>query len=321
MLRRIARNAYRYGGGHAVSRYRSRQQLRILMYHRFNGQAQHLEAQCGHIRRHYNPVTMDQVSGWLSGQAELPERPLAVTVDDGYRDFLEVAWPCLARYEIPAMVYIVSSFADGEYWLWWDALTEYLIRSASRPIVLPPLAGKQEMLPPSETAERRRQAERLAYALMKVPDVDRQGYLDALPAACGLRLEAAPPPGYAAMNWNEIVQLSSAGVCFGAHTRTHPILARLPGPRQEDEMSVSRRKLEAAIGSPVRHFCYPVGGPDEFNSDSVAAARRVGFATATTTLRGLNGSDADPFQLCRLGVEPDQDPLYFAELLAGVRAI
>jgi len=296
--------------------------LRILMYHRFAGRDRHLEAQCQHIRRYYNPVSMDQVADWLAGIALLPERAVAVTVDDGYRDFLEVAWPVFARYEIPAMVYVVSGFASGDCWLWWDLLAEHLLQSAARRIRLPYLAGQPEWEAASTPLKRRQVAERLAYALMKVPDDLRRAYIKALPAATGIQLPVNPPPAYAGMNWQEICGLAEAGAHFGAHTRTHPILSRLSGEaEQQKEMAASRDELAGVLGRPVRHFCYPVGGLDEFNSASVAAAKNTGFATATTTVRGLNDRSSDPFQLNRLGVEPDQDPLYFAELLAGVRPI
>lgn len=322
MSRRLLRNAYQMAGGHALTRHRSRHGLRILMYHRFAGRDTHLKAQCLHIRRHYNPVSMDQVADWLSGQASLPERALAVTVDDGYRDFLEVAWPLFAHYEIPAMVYVVSGFAAGECWLWWDLLTEHLVQTAARRVRLPSIAGLPEWEPPGTGQERRRTAERLAYALMKVPDDVRRAYIEALPAATGLHLPPTPPPAYEAMGWEEIAGLAASGAHFGAHTRTHPILSRLDSEKdQQLEMVASRDALAGVLGRPVRHFCYPVGGLEEFNNESVAAARASGFATATTTLRGLNVRSADPFRLYRLGVEPDQDPLYFAELLAGVRRI
>lgn len=322
MIRRLLRSSYQLTGGHALSRHRSRHSLRILMYHRFAGRERHLAAQCEHIRRHYNPVSMDQVADWLAGNAPLPERALAVTVDDGYRDFLEIAWPLFARYEIPTMVYVVSGFAAGECWLWWDLLTEHLLQSAARRIRLPELAGQPAWEPAGAPPERRQAAERLAYALMKVSDNVRRAYIDALPAATGVQLPATPPPAYAAMNWQEIRHLAQTGAHFGAHTRTHPILSRLDSSaEQQNEMMASRDALASALGLPVRHFCYPVGGPEEFNDASVVAARNAGFATATTTIRGLNHQSADPFRLNRLGVEPDQDPLYFAELLAGVRSI
>jgi peptidoglycan/xylan/chitin deacetylase (PgdA/CDA1 family) len=322
MIRRWLRSAGKAAGAHAIARHATRDQLRILMYHRFAGRTSNLEAQCRHIRRHYSPVRMDQVAGWLAGEAPLPERALAVTVDDGYRDFLEAAWPVFSRYEIPVMVYIISDFAAGDCWLWWDLLTELLVRTADRKVQLPAYNGRGESLAPSTPAERRRMAEQLSYKLMRIPDAARRSFVDALPEATGINLPKSPPAAYAAMSWTEISALAKAGADFGAHTRTHPILSRLNSEEaQRDEMSASRDALAAAIGVPVWQFCFPVGGPDEFDHRSIAAAKACGFATATTTIRGLNPREQDPLRLSRLGVDPDQDLLYFSEMLAGVRRI
>ena len=58
MIRRWLRSAGQAAGAHAIARRNTRDQLRILMYHRFAGRTANLEAQCRHIRRHYNPVRM-----------------------------------------------------------------------------------------------------------------------------------------------------------------------------------------------------------------------------------------------------------------------
>jgi peptidoglycan/xylan/chitin deacetylase (PgdA/CDA1 family) len=39
---------------------------------------------------------------------------LIVTVDDGYRDFAEVAMPLLKKYEVPATPFVTTRFVDRE---------------------------------------------------------------------------------------------------------------------------------------------------------------------------------------------------------------
>jgi peptidoglycan/xylan/chitin deacetylase (PgdA/CDA1 family) len=48
---------------------------------------------------------------------ELPERPLAITFDDGAIDFAEQALPALERYELPSTMYVPSALV-GRFFPW-----------------------------------------------------------------------------------------------------------------------------------------------------------------------------------------------------------
>lgn len=50
-------------------------------------------------------------------------------------------------------------------------------------------------------------------------------------------------------------------VCIGAHTLSHPMLAKHDAAFAEREMAESRARIEAELGRPVRHLSYPVGDP------------------------------------------------------------
>jgi peptidoglycan/xylan/chitin deacetylase (PgdA/CDA1 family) len=70
---------------------------------------------------------MRTVAEGLSQAGPLPEHAVAITVDDGYRDFLAHAHPVFSKYEIPVTVFPVSDFLDKRTWLWWDQV-EYLFK-------------------------------------------------------------------------------------------------------------------------------------------------------------------------------------------------
>src|SRR5580692_8559730 len=102
MLRSAARTLIHKLGLVPAVRAWHRRGCRILVYHRFGEDHTKLAAQCEHIRRYYQPVSLGQVVESLQGGPMLPDDAVAVTIDDGYRDFLLHGQPVFSRYEIPA---------------------------------------------------------------------------------------------------------------------------------------------------------------------------------------------------------------------------
>lgn len=298
--RQLIRAAVHALGGITVYRRLTRSGVRILMYHRFPDGGRGLREQCEHIRKHYAPVSLKQVADSYRTGEPLPANALAVTIDDGYRDFVTAGEPVFHEYGIPTTIFVVSDFLDGRQWMWWDALAYSLKHTRRRDITLD--AGFRERMKTLPVEER----EREVGAVLRELDV-------ALPSA--------PPEEHAPMTWDDARRLSTRGVEFGAHTRTHPILSRISDrERLRDEILAPKARIEAELGLPALHFCYPNGRRQDFTDDAVALVRDVGFQTAVTTERGINYAGAPPFLLRRLGVDPGVPMPYFAELLAGVRA-
>jgi peptidoglycan/xylan/chitin deacetylase (PgdA/CDA1 family) len=90
---------------------------------------------------------------------------------------------------------------------------------------------------------------------------------------------------------------------FGAHTVTHPSLARLPLTEQRAEIEESKRWLTDVLERPVRNFSYPFGKLVDYGPDAVALARAAGFERAYTNTSGAVKPGTDPYQLPRLHVQ------------------
>jgi peptidoglycan/xylan/chitin deacetylase (PgdA/CDA1 family) len=67
----------------------------------------------------YRTVPIDQWRRASEGHGSLPKRPLLLTFDDGYLDFVTDAWPALQRYGYGALVSLVTECVGGANQ--WDA--------------------------------------------------------------------------------------------------------------------------------------------------------------------------------------------------------
>ena len=96
--------------------------LRVLMYHKINDAADApltvpvslFDEQMGMLRElGYTVVHLDAVLDHFRNGAELPNRPVLITFDDGYRDNLDNAAPVLARHGYRAVVFVPIGYLDG----------------------------------------------------------------------------------------------------------------------------------------------------------------------------------------------------------------
>jgi peptidoglycan/xylan/chitin deacetylase (PgdA/CDA1 family)/GT2 family glycosyltransferase len=79
----------------------------------------------------------------------------------------------------------------------------------------------------------------------------------------------------------EIAEMESAGIAFGAHTRTHPTLPEVPDGALADEVEGCRADLQSLLSKPVPTFAYPYGAYDDA---SVEAVRAAGFEAACSVM-------------------------------------
>jgi peptidoglycan/xylan/chitin deacetylase (PgdA/CDA1 family) len=316
-LKSAAAAAFHHAGGLAAVRWLNRQGLRILMYHRFADRAA-LSRQCAHIRRHYQPVSMAAVSEWLHAGRSLPPYALAVTVDDGHDDFREAGYPVFAEYGIPVTVFLVTDFMDGKSWLWFDRVLYAFEQAKPTSACVEMPDGNILRFELDSPSSPRASGQHLADLAAALSPADRRQLVAALPRLLQVELPDRAPPEYQPLSWDEVRSLAASGVEFGAHTKTHPILAALSDPEElREEIAGSKARIEAELDGPVLHFCYPNGKMRDIGR-AAEAVRAAGMQTAVTTEPGLNRAPQDAFLLRRIGADPSYKDMYFARYLAGL---
>ena len=320
MIRSTAKAVFDHAGGAAGVRWLNRGRLRILMYHRFADRAA-LARQCAHIRARYQPVAMRAVAEWLEGRGSLPPYAVAVTVDDGYRDFLESGYPVFAEYGIPVTVYLVTDFLDGKSWLWFDRVVYAFVvaRVSDAAIELP--GGKVLRCTLDSEAARRAAGQRVADLAVSLNPAERRALVARLPKLLRADMPERAPAEFQPLTWDEVRRLAERGVEFGAHTRTHPILSAIgDGDGLRYEIAGSQARIADELQKPVLHFCYPNGKMPDIGAAAIAAVRAAGMRTAVTAEPGLNAARQDAFLLRRIGADPGHAQMYFERGLAGLRA-
>ena len=243
-----------------------------------------LRAMLSHLRaRGVDIVSMDEMYRRLA-EKDFARSFACFTLDDGYRDNRDHALPVFREFDAPCTVYAVTDFADGTGRLWWVEL-ERAIANAS---TIEAEIGGQMTRIETHTAEQKQAAfDQLHDWLRALPsehDVLRE--VGALCARHGV--DASAICRELCMSWDELKAFAGDPlVTIGAHTITHPNLAKQHEDVALNELKSSRERIAAALGRPVLHLAYPYGdrraaGPREF-----ALAKTAGFKTAVTTRPGM----------------------------------
>ncbi|MGB4676453.1 MAG: polysaccharide deacetylase family protein [Aggregatilineales bacterium] len=291
--------------------------VRVLTYHRA-GSPESFEAQMRYLAEHTCPVSMQELVDALEGRRELPPRAVMVTFDDAYTDFAQVAWPALKRYGIPVTLFVPTGYPGGALpAFWWDRLSYALAHTTRRT----PLDTPFGPLPLATPGERGQAFKRLTSYVKSLPHDEGMAFVEQI---AGALHDGTPPCDV--LGWDELRQLAAEGVTLGAHTRTHPLLTRVPLDVARREVVGSLEDLRREIGEVMPVFAYPAGA---YNAEVVAILKEAGFRLAFTTIKGTNDlARLDPLRLRRINVKEDATVgtlrarlLLYTARLNGLRAL
>jgi peptidoglycan/xylan/chitin deacetylase (PgdA/CDA1 family) len=284
---------------------------KVFLYHRFSQpnvmcphrvSADTFRWQLERIAERYQVLTFRTCVEYFMANGAWPERCAVITVDDGYRDFYEWAYPELRRLSLPATFFVTVNFVEQKLWLWPDRL-HYVIENTRESALKVSVEGKNIRFQLNNQAEKFTAWKSLSDNCISLADSAKESLIATVESELGVNLPAVPPAAYAAVTWEELAEMQGNGIEIGSHTMTHPILSRISRERLVEEVVTSRVVLEKMLKAPVRTFCYPNGQPGDINDEVVAVVRDAGYIGAPFW---FDLTTWDPFLVPRMGVSNDR---------------
>jgi peptidoglycan/xylan/chitin deacetylase (PgdA/CDA1 family) len=308
-------------GGLRLKR-RSAPPFLVLIYHRVHPEPgpfmidaippRRFDRQMEHLAAAYHPLPLEELIE-RSRNGTVPKGAVAVTFDDGYADNFEHAFPILKRHGIPATVFLVTGCVGTGRVPWHDEVLLAFAATRRGEIRVP---GVPASLSLGTVEERRDAAFRALAALKPLPEAERLSSIAALRAELGGG--SAGEESGLMLDWDRVRVMRRAGIRFGSHTETHPILSRVNAERAREEVTRSKREIERELEEEVTLFAYPNGRAEDYTDETVALLRDAGYRAAVTTSFGVNEAGDDPFRW-RRGTPWEGDPARFALKLAYYR--
>jgi glycosyltransferase involved in cell wall biosynthesis/peptidoglycan/xylan/chitin deacetylase (PgdA/CDA1 family) len=215
-----------------------------------------------YLSRHFTPLSLAELYRLITECRPLPERPLFLSFDDGFREMSEIVAPLCHAKGMPATFFLTTSFLDNRNLGFRHKASVLIGRCeklpASRRHALLDRWARDRGLPAEQVSEFRSFLGAIRYQdrsllddLAKSLEVDFGDYLRAeRPYMIGEQVEG----------------LLAKGFSIGGHSVDHPLYSDLPLNEQIEQTERSLMELVARFQPAVRAFAFP------FVSDGVTEA-------------------------------------------------
>jgi peptidoglycan/xylan/chitin deacetylase (PgdA/CDA1 family) len=296
--------------------------------------ADSLRRQLQLLKTRYQVITPEDFLHWSEERLSLPPRAILLTCDDALRNTLTEMVPILQEVGLSCLFFATGASADETpSMLWYEELYLMLLDADESIALSLPEAGIS--MGPIAPNEKHAFWWNLAELLSQFDRGLRRGFLDQIRGQLRLaknwREQFFQDPTLAArfltLDRAGLRQLAAAGMSIGAHSLSHPILARASEELAWQEISESRSVLEKALGQTVWAFAYPFGDAATVTGRDLRLAEEAGFRCAFMNTGGglgakinhskINQSKINRFALPRAHVTADMSLFEFEAHISG----
>jgi peptidoglycan/xylan/chitin deacetylase (PgdA/CDA1 family) len=290
-------------------RMATRRRLIVFNYHRICGDnnkiatdfdddvfgpaAEQFEEQIVWLKNNADILDEKELLFVLEKRKKLAKPSAMITFDDGYIDNFTVAFPILKKHNIPAMFFIPTEHIMTRQLGWWDIIA-YLIKKTHKSVIrYDEIDVRLSDLPA---------AIRFFLNKMKLEPFERTNkLLTRLSEACEVALPGRDIQNDELMTWDQIREISRAGMTIGSHTHSHTVLSTLSNMKQKNEMQKSKSILEGELGCEIHSISYPVGNYEHFSIETQLLAAESGYKIGFSFNTGINyDQEILPFDIKRV---------------------
>lgn len=221
----------------------------------------------------YRCVSLDEVQRQIESGKRNMQKYVCFTLDDGYADNYDYAYPVFKKHNCPFAIYVTTDFPDKKALLWWYNLQDILLKN--KKLRFNGVEYDCSDLKKKEQTYKKIKVNFFTSDMERKRKILKQLYKEN---------DCAVKDDEFALSWEQISELAADPLCIiGAHTVSHNSLPVLNDEEVRKELSDGKKKIEEKIKKPVKHFAYPYGNWD----NRVARLTMEQYNTAVTTIHDL----------------------------------
>ncbi len=270
------------------------------------------QMQMEYIKKHYTPITMQQMIQHIEGEKLNIKNPILVTFDDGFSDNYATAFPILKSLNIPATFFLTTNFIDHNEVLWYEKLA-FIIKCSHKQSLEIPSLGKTYSL--NQQTPRQEVYTEIVEALKLLSNSERQNTLEDLFALNKSTLEKMDNFKHLSMpmTWDNIREMNDSGMDFGSHTLSHPILSTISPEQLKIELIESKKRIESELNQKVDSIAYPVGQRESTSKNVEQEVEKANYKIGFSYIDGVD--NRSKFSLGRIHVDYNMPMSFFKSKL------
>ncbi len=296
----------------SMRRLLGRYQVVVLAYHSFSNDLNYLDmaipaplflSQVRALRKAFNVQTLSDFLASYDQATDIKEDYAVITVDDGYSDNLQPLMEAAEKYGAPSTVYLTTDCIDlrqPSAAMWLMLAIHY---ATAESIMLPKIGiGPTWIRTQTEKDCAIQDIDRI---LKSLPAGEQRAVIDSLLDQSGSATLVRKLAQTVMLDWNQVRLMHEAGIEFGAHTLTHPVLAELCPHALRHEIEGSIQRVKDMIGVEVVPFAYTYGDHVSVSERAIEMCEISGASAAVMLTDGRFSSN-DRFAIPRTMITRDR---------------
>jgi peptidoglycan/xylan/chitin deacetylase (PgdA/CDA1 family) len=200
--------------------------------------------------------SLDQLHEVISGKINIDKPFVCFTMDDGYLDNYENAYPIFKKHHVPFALFVATDFPDKKAILWWYAIEDLILNST-----------EIELSDGSKYTCRTFQEkwDTFRFIREKVLLLNPRDIVNELNKLfVKYNMDWHTPIRSLSMSWEHIKALTQEPLCtIGGHTVSHVALNKLSMEDMDREISNGMNIIKFHTGYEPKYFAYPYGSEKE----------------------------------------------------------
>lgn len=207
-------------------------------------------------RAGFSFISLNQLYNIINGKIKSDKPFVCFTMDDGYLDNYENAYPIFKKYQVPFAIFVATDFPDKKAVLWWYVIEDLILKSTEIQLS----DGSKYTC-----ATFQEKWNTFRYLREKILLLNQQNIAKELNELfINYHLDWYSPIQTLSMDWEQVEKLAQEPLCtIGGHTVSHVALNKLSMEVLDSEITNGMNIIKSHIGYEPEYFAYPYGSEKE----------------------------------------------------------